>query len=158
MTKKTKKVLIVEDEQPMAEILRDCLMDEGFIVVQASNGQEGLEHAFIHRPDIIILDIVMPEKNGLTLLKELRQDSWGQTVPVILLSNVNSIKTIIEALEFDEREGIESNKLASLSYLGKDCVKTYLEKRLPNGVYDFFVKTDCSIDDVIVKIKERLQI
>jgi len=90
-----KKILLaVEDERPLLQAIREKFTSEGFNVVTASNGQEGLEAAFKDRPNIILLDILMPEMNGIAMLDKLREDEWGKTVPVIALTNVDSEETI----------------------------------------------------------------
>jgi DNA-binding response OmpR family regulator len=85
-----KKVLIVEDEAAMLKALSDKLARAGFEVLIARNGEEGLEVAKEERPDCILLDVVMPKKDGISMLKELRSDGWGSDVPVILLTNLNA--------------------------------------------------------------------
>jgi|SRR3989344_6038882 len=83
-----KKILIVEDEKSLAETLAKWLDLEGFEVLKAHNGQEGLTVAFSTHPDLILLDILMPVMDGNTMYSKLREDSWGKSVPVIFLSNV----------------------------------------------------------------------
>src|SRR5258708_6807474 len=96
-----KIVLIVEDEVPMLQVLKEKLQGSGYTTFQAKDGQEGLELSLTHHPDIILLDILMPKMDGMTMLTKLREDSWGKTVPVIILTNVSAdtdttIKAIIE--------------------------------------------------------------
>src|SRR6185295_10847997 len=83
-----KKILIVEDELPMLNALSDTFKDEGFIVIQAHDGEEGLESAKETLPDIILVDILMPKMDGMTMLKKLREDENGKNIPVIVLTNV----------------------------------------------------------------------
>src|SRR3989344_5503419 len=88
MRNKTKKILITEDETLLRSALSEKLRLEGFEVLAAENGQKGLELALAEHPDLILLDIIMPVMDGLTMLKHLRQDAWGKTAPVILLTNL----------------------------------------------------------------------
>ena len=69
-----KKILIVEDEAPLRNAISDILSFEGFTVFQAKNGQEGLDAALLEHPDLILLDLMMPVMDGLTMLEKLRQD------------------------------------------------------------------------------------
>jgi len=85
-----KLVLIVEDEQPMLKALSEKLGRAGYEVLTAKNGEEGLAVAIQKKPDCILLDVVMPKKDGISMLKELREDEWGKDVPVILLTNLNA--------------------------------------------------------------------
>ena len=84
-----KKILIIEDEPAMLGILHDNFADNNFEVITAKNGEEGLTTALEKHPDVILLDVLMPKVDGLTLIKNLREDSWGKNVPVIILSNVS---------------------------------------------------------------------
>jgi len=94
-----KKILIVEDEPSLLKILRDKFKDEGFEVFEAMNGIEGLEGALKNKPDLILLDIVMPRMDGMTMLKKLRQDSWGKGVSVMVLTNLSNSREIEEAVK-----------------------------------------------------------
>ena len=94
-----KKILIVEDEAPMRRALVDSFTDEKFQVVEAGDGVDGLKKALEEHPDLILLDVVMPRMDGMSMLKELRKDRWGKNVPVILLSNLNEAEKIVEATE-----------------------------------------------------------
>ena len=93
------KILIVEDEQSLIRALNEKLEQEGFEVIDALNGEEGLEKALHEHPDLILLDIVMPRMDGITMLKELRKDEWGKNVPVLLLTNLTDAAKTAEAVE-----------------------------------------------------------
>ena len=99
MTDKKNTVLIAEDEADLRQLLKSKLIDEGFDVLEAENGKIGLETALNQHPDIILLDIIMPIVDGLSMLKELRQNEWGKNVPVIILSNLSEVEKIGEGLE-----------------------------------------------------------
>src|SRR3989344_199117 len=84
-------ILIVEDELPLLNAYADRFMEEGFVVLKASNGQEGLDLAIKEKPDLILLDILMPVMDGLTMMQKLRENNaWGKTVPIILLTNLSA--------------------------------------------------------------------
>ncbi len=124
MTDQKKIILVVEDEEPMQLVLRDVLKVEGYIVLEAKNGIEGLELALKEHPDLILLDILMPKMDGLEMLKNLRADEWGRSVPVIVLTNLSDNEDIAKAVEED--------------------------------VFEYFVKTDIRIDEVIARIREKI--
>ena len=84
-----KTILIVEDEEPMLQALSDTFTSAGYFISQAKNGEEGLALALKVHPSVILIDILMPKMDGLTMLKQLRQDTWGKQVPIIILTNVN---------------------------------------------------------------------
>lgn len=98
MTDTVHKILIVEDEEPLLEVLKERFENEGFNVVTAKNGEEALTVALAERPNLIILDIVMPKMSGLDMLKNLRGHEEGKTVPVMVLTNLNDAESIKEAL------------------------------------------------------------
>lgn len=98
MVQKQKRLLIVEDEEAMSTALVDKFTRERFSVLTARNGEEGLSVAFEERPDLILLDIVMPKMDGLQMLTKLREDTWGKNVPVILLTNYGDIDKITDAV------------------------------------------------------------
>ena len=85
----TKKILVIDDEASMIEALSNTLTTEGFVVITANNGEAGLELALKEHPDLILLDLLMPKLDGRGTLKNLRQDAWGENVPVIILTNVS---------------------------------------------------------------------
>jgi len=86
-----KKILIVEDENSQRKALVDKFTREGFQVLEARDGEEGLRVALNGQPNIILLDMVMPKMDGMTMLKKLRQENdWGKSVPVIFLTNLSS--------------------------------------------------------------------
>lgn len=99
MTDDNKKILIVEDEVAVFNALKDKLLINGFEVLEAKNGKEGLSLALKEHPDLILLDIIMPKMGGITMMKNLRSDSWGAKVPIIILTNLNSDDSIIKAIE-----------------------------------------------------------
>ena len=118
-------MLIVEDEIALRQAMEDKFTREGFSTFVAKDGEDGLNQALTERPDIILLDIIMPNMDGLTMLKILRNDQeWGKNVPVMILTNLNDIDNVSRAVE--------------------------------NGVYEFLVKSDWRLDDLVDKVKEKL--
>ena len=93
------KVLIVEDEAPLRKALAEEFVDAGYIVVEAADGLEGFDAALREKPSIILLDQPMPKMNGVAMLKQLRGDVWGSTVPVIMATNMSTTDTINEAID-----------------------------------------------------------
>lgn len=81
------KVAIVEDDQAIAMMYRLKFEAEGYTVDTAANGRLGLALAKDMRPDIILLDLMMPEMTGDEMLRLLRKESWGKSIKVIILTN-----------------------------------------------------------------------
>ena len=82
------KVAIVEDDQAISQMYRIKFEAEGYRVETAANGKLGLALIESMRPDIILLDLMMPVMNGDEMLKQLRATSWGKNIKVIILTNV----------------------------------------------------------------------
>lgn len=95
---KKQSILIVDDEVSLRNALSDKLRHEGFIVLEAKNGEEGLDVALHNHPDLILLDIVMPVVDGITMLKNLRGDEWGRDVKVIMLTNLDGNGKVADAI------------------------------------------------------------
>ena len=89
-------ILNAEDEKPMLKALVDKFTHEGFNVIESKNGEEALKSALQKHPNIILLDLVMPKMDGLVVLKKLREDEYGKTVPIIILTNLNMDNRIIK--------------------------------------------------------------
>ena len=87
MPKKSHTVLVVEDDKLIAEALSEGFKRSDIKVSLAVDGVEGLNKALKEHPDHIVLDLMMPKKNGHEMLAELRQDDWGANVPVTVLTN-----------------------------------------------------------------------
>ncbi len=90
------EILVIDDEEQIRNLLEITLRTNNYIVTQASTAKEGIIMASNHPPDLIILDLGLPDKDGLTVLQELRQ--W-HTNPIIILSVQNSEEVIIKALD-----------------------------------------------------------
>jgi DNA-binding response OmpR family regulator len=86
-----KTVLIVEDEKSLRDAIVDILHLKNFNSFSAKNGKEGVKLALSKHPDLILLDLIMPEMDGMTALKKIRADAWGAKAPVIILTNLSSI-------------------------------------------------------------------
>lgn len=83
---KKKRILIVDDEPTIIEMVQIRLEVAGFDVLSAENGQEGLEKVRREKPDLVILDIMMPKMNGYQVCRELKKDEATKKIPVILFS------------------------------------------------------------------------
>lgn len=121
---KPSHILVVEDEPSLANALREKFVREGFTVTVAFNGEEGLATALRDKPDMILLDIVMPVMDGLTMLTELRKDPWGKDARVIMLTNLSDALRVSDAVD--------------------------------HGVYDYLVKSDWKLEDLVAKVRERI--
>lgn len=84
------KVLIVEDDKFMAEALAMKFKEASFAIAHLENGEKVVAEAVIQKPDAVILDILLPDKNGFEVLKELKKEDETKNIPVIIVSNLGS--------------------------------------------------------------------
>lgn len=113
------KVLIVEDEEILAKILQEKFKEQGFSSEAAADGDAALPVARQFRPDIIVLDLILPKKDGFAVLEELKADPELKAIPVIILSNLGQ--------EDEIKRGM---KLGAVDYLVKaqNPIKAVIEK------------------------------
>lgn len=97
-----KTILIVEDEESQRKILSEYLTSKGFSVLEALDGVEGLEIGLREHPDVILLDVRMPKMDGMTMMHKLRNDPWGKTASIIILSNYDTSDTNLFQIILDE--------------------------------------------------------
>jgi len=95
----SKKILIVEDELPLLSSLKDKFRSEGFIVFGAKDGQEGLELAKKEKPDLVLIDILLPKLDGISMAKEINRLKLGTLM--IFLTNLSDLEHISEAIAID---------------------------------------------------------
>lgn len=123
-----KKILIIEDEKPVLKALVEKFGSEGFNVFQAENGEEGVASAEINKPDVILLDLIMPVMTGMQALKAIRDGSdYGKHVPIVILTNLDPNEKISEEIS-------------------------------QHNPSFYIIKADMKIEDVVHKIKELLKI
>ncbi len=99
-----KKILIIEDEKILADMYRDKFVDAGFEAISAFDSREGLELTKKEKPDLILLDILLPRENGISFLKELKKDPEISDIPVVAFSNYDEPRTKKEALRLGVKE------------------------------------------------------
>ncbi|MDD4931587.1 MAG: response regulator [Candidatus Colwellbacteria bacterium] len=99
---KNKKILIVEDEPSMRRVIIDKLTNDGFTVVEAKDGIEGMEVGERERPDLILLDILMPRMDGIEMMDKARKTDWGKDIPIVILTNLVADDRITAGVVIDE--------------------------------------------------------
>ena len=83
-----KKILVIDDDPDIVLYLSTLLQDNGYATVTAANGQEGIDQVRAERPDIILLDITMPEKSGVRFYRDVRENDELKSIPVIMVTGV----------------------------------------------------------------------
>jgi DNA-binding response OmpR family regulator len=124
MNQVNKRILIIEDERSLRKVLKDKIIQEGLEALEAGDGEEGLKIALAEKPALILLDIIMPKMDGIDMLRRLRLDDWGKTVPVLVLTNLDS--------------------------------ESKVEAAMAAHTFDYLIKSDLSIEEVVKKIKDKL--
>jgi two-component system, OmpR family, response regulator MprA len=99
-------ILLIDDDRALIEALKDKLEGRSYAVTIAYDGREGLALALAGQPDLIVLDVVMPQMNGWEVLDELIKDEWGKKAHVVMLSNSDDMENISHAVEHNMREYI----------------------------------------------------
>ena len=94
-----KKILFIEDEAALQKTLGDVLEQEGYKVLGALNGEIGLNMAKTEKPELILLDLVLPKMHGFEVLKALKEDAETKDIPIIVLTNLESMGDVAKALE-----------------------------------------------------------
>lgn len=94
-----KKVLVVDDDKMLNDLLVREIRSAGFIVDSAAGGQEALSKVLISKPDVILLDVLMPGIDGITVLKKLKSDPKTEDVKIIILTNASDNEKIDEVLK-----------------------------------------------------------
>lgn len=120
------KVLIVEDEEILAKVLQEKFIDSDFTVALAIDGEAALPAAKSFLPDIIVLDLILPKKDGFQVLKELKADPELKNVPVIILSNLGQEEEIKRGLSLGAVEYLVKAQNPIKAVIEK--VKNYLAK------------------------------
>ncbi len=94
-----KTILFIEDESALHKTFGDLLTKEGYEMISALDGEAGLRLAKTKKPDLILLDLILPKMDGFEVLKELKADSGTKEIPVIVLTNLEEIADIDKAIE-----------------------------------------------------------
>ena len=94
-----KKILFVEDEAALQKTFGEVLSQEGYKMISAMNGEEGLALIKSEKPDLILLDLIIPKLNGFEVLKSLKGDKATEGIPVIVLTNLEGTGDVERALE-----------------------------------------------------------
>ena len=132
-----KKILIIDDTELMVKLITDVLSDKGYMVVSAHNGVDGIKMVAAEKPDLVLLDIVMPGLDGFEVCKLLREDESNNLMPIIILTaqgneddKLTGLPGNIE-IQSEISQRIAKNLKFAVLYLDVDNFKSY------NDVYGF---------------------
>ncbi len=146
----SKQVLMVDDDPSITRYLSVALSEHGYDPVCASNGKEGLDRAMSSKPDLIVLDVMMPGKSGFVLFKALKKDDRLKDVPVLMLTGVSEV---LEDLESHKAEPFEKSYEPLREALRKK-VQELREEGLVKP--EMFVDKPADPDAFILKVQELI--
>jgi len=144
----SKKVLIIDDDENIVRYLSVALEKNGYESISAQNGKEGFEKVGVSRPDLIVLDIMMPKRTGWVVFRQLRRNDEYKSIPVIMFTAVSGVLEEQEALakEEPEFEGLRD-------LLGK-AIREMREEGLERP--EMFVDKPVDPEDFILKVRELI--
>lgn len=116
-----KKILFVEDEESLQKVVKDTLEKNGYSVISAMDGEIGIALAQSEKPDLILLDLILPQKDGFEVLESLQKDTATAAIPVIVITNLEGSADV--------------------------------EKALSLGARTYLVKSNYSLDDILLKLR-----
>ena len=113
------KILLIEDEISLRNTLEMKLKEMGHEIITADDGQQGIETAREKKPDLVVLDLMMPKKNGIEFLKEVREDSELKDLAVVVLTNSDNPEHIQQVLDFGASTYLVKSNYSLLEVLEK---------------------------------------
>ena len=122
----SKKIITIDDEMPIRSLIRLALRQEGYEVLEAKDGSEGLEKIRRELPDLIVLDFVMPVMNGAETLKAIRSDPQISDIPVLLLTGVKDAAKLEPLLQDARNDFLAKPFLVDML---KERVRKLLERQ-----------------------------
>lgn len=120
------KILIIEDDSYISDMYRIKLEAEGFNVTVAADGQKGLEILNKDKPDLVLLDVVMPKMDGFSVLQNIKEDPEVKDVPVIMLTNLGQKDSVEKGLKLGASDYIIKAHFTPMEVVDK--VKEFLNK------------------------------
>ena len=145
-----KKVLVIDDDKNTVQFLSVALEENGYEAVSANDGKEGLTMVESERPDLIILDVMMPKRTGFVLFRQLRKHEEHKTIPVIMLT---AVADSLSELDNKKDETFE----APYDRL-KEALRKGIQEMRDEGLVkpEMYVDKPIDPDDLIAKVRELI--
>jgi DNA-binding response OmpR family regulator len=123
----THKIVIAEDDKTLSKYLSESFKEDGgFEVITASDGEKAIKEIIKHKPELVLLDIIMPKKNGFEVLEALSKEPSCKGIPIVMLSNLSQPKDFEEAKKLGAVDYFVKVDFDTNEIIGK--VKKYLTK------------------------------
>ena len=145
MNTKQKLIMVVDDESEIRNIIKEILVEEGYTTLTAASAEEAKRLLAEHRPDLVFLDIWMPDQDGIELLKEWSLDQT-KNFPVIMISGHATIETAIEATKLGATDFIE--KPISIEKLFNTIDSVFLEEAQEEDILTYIIKQSKKFSDI----------
>ena len=145
-----KQVLVVDDDRNTVKYLSAVLSDHGYDPVAAYNGSEGLEKVTQAKPDLIVLDVMMPKKTGFVLFKQLKDDERYNEIPILMLTGVSGVLAELD----DHMEEIYERPYDGLREALRKKIREMREEGLVRP--DMFVDKPVDPDAFINKVRQLI--
>lgn len=126
MSQKKQKILMIEEDYFLRKIYKNKLTSIGFEFIEATNGEEGLNKLISEKPDLVLLDLILPKKNGFDILIEIRKNKEIKDTLVIILSVLSQKSDIKRGLDFGAQEYLIKSEMSLSGVVDK--VKYWAEK------------------------------
>ncbi|MBI4692151.1 MAG: response regulator [Candidatus Terrybacteria bacterium] len=120
-----KKVLIIEDDEQVARVYGIKLKQENIEIIKATDGEEGLEKMVSEKPSLVLLDLMLPKKDGFWVLEEMAKEPASKKIPVVILSNLGQEQDKERALKLGAKEYLVKADVSIKEVVEK--IKKYLE-------------------------------
>lgn len=120
------EIVLVEDDEILSKVINEELKDMGFSVTRAFDGEEGLKLIKSKKPDLVLLDIILPKKNGFEVLEELKKSLDTRDIPVIVLTMIGKDEDIKKGLDLGADDYIVKSQHAISEIVEK--IKDFFEK------------------------------
>lgn len=145
-----KQVLVVDDDQNTVKYLSVVLSEHGYEPVAAYNGSEGLQKVEQAKPDLIVLDVMMPKKSGLVLFKQLKNDEQYKDIPILMLTGVSGV---LEEME-KHRDEASEKPYDSL----REALKKAIREMRGDGLIrpEMFVDKPVDPDSFLAKVRQLI--
>jgi two-component system alkaline phosphatase synthesis response regulator PhoP len=145
-----KRVLVVDDDENTRKFLSVALQENGYEPVGAEDGRDGLEKIEKEKPDLVILDVMMPKKTGFVLFKQLRRDEKYKDLPVIMLTGVSEVLADLDGKSDDTHE----SPYDSLREALRKTIQQMREEGLVKP--EMFIDKPIDPEQVITKVRELI--
>lgn len=121
-----KTILFIEDESALQKTVGEIIRKEGYDMISALDGELGMTLAKEKRPDLIMLDLVLPKKDGFEVLKSLKQNEWTKKIPVVVVTNLGKMENMDKAIELGATAYLVKSDYTLKEIIDK--VKTIIEE------------------------------